>query len=145
MKGLEFAPHDPGLLTDAGLAWERTGDHEHAVASYRAALGVDADFGRAHNNLGQVLWKTGKQEEAITEFRAALETDPGLASASYNLGLALESQGQHAEALHTWEAFLQQTASSPKSDEWTRKIREGLTRLKTASAQAVPTIVTSTR
>ena len=145
MKGLEFAPHDPGLLTDAGLAWERTGDHEQAVASYRAALGVDADFGRAHNNLGQVLWKTGKQEEAITEFRAALETDPGLASASYNLGLALESQGQHAEALHTWEAFLQQTASSPKSDEWTRKIREGLTRLKTAAAQAVPTIVTSTR
>ena len=145
IKGLEFAPHDAGLLTDAGLAWERNGDHEQAVASYRAALQADADFGRAHNNLGQVLWKTGKQKEAITEFRAALEADPSLASASYNLGLALESQGQHAEALHTWESFLQQTVSPSKSDEWTKKIREGLTRLKTASLQAVPTIVTSTR
>jgi tetratricopeptide (TPR) repeat protein len=145
IKGLEFAPHDAGLLTDAGLAWERTGDHEHAVASYRAALQVNADFGRAHNNLGEILWKTGKQEEAITEFRAALEIDPSLASASYNLGLALESQGQHAEALHTWESFLEQTVSSSKSDEWTRKIHEGLTRLKTASLQAVPTVVTSTR
>jgi tetratricopeptide (TPR) repeat protein len=145
IRGLEFAPHDAGLLTDAGLAWERTGDHEHAVASYRAALQVDADFGRAHNNLGEILWKTGKQEEAITEFRAALETDPSLASASYNLGLALESQGQHAEALHTWESFLQQTVSSSKSDDWTRKIREGLTRLKTTSPQAVPTVVTATR
>lgn len=145
IKGLEFAPHDPELLTDAGLAWERTGDHEHAVASYRAALQVDADFGRAHNNLGEILWKTGKQEEAMTEFRAALDTDPTLASASYNLGLAFESKGQHAEALHTWESFLRQTVSSSTSDEWTRKIREGLTRLKTASPQAVPTVVTSTR
>lgn len=145
IKGLEFAPHDAGLLTDAGLAWERTGDHEHAMASYRAALEVDADFGRAHNNLGEILWKTGKQEEAVTEFRAALDSDPTLASASYNLGLALESQGQHAEALRTWEAFLQQTVLSQKSDQWTRKIREGLTRLKTAALRAVPTIVTSTR
>ncbi|HEX7260463.1 MAG TPA: tetratricopeptide repeat protein, partial [Luteolibacter sp.] len=145
LKGLEFAPHDAGLLTDAGLAWERVGDHEHAVESYRAALHADADFSRAHNNLGEVLWKTGKQEEAITEFRAALESDPSLASASYNLGLALESQGQHAEALHTWETFLQQTVSRTKPDEWTRKIREGLTRLKTASLPPVHTIVTSTR
>ena len=145
LKGLEFAPHDAGLLTDAGLAWERIGDHEHAVESYRAALHADADFSRAHNNLGEVLWKTGKQEEAITEFRAALESDPSLASASYNLGLALESQGQHAEALHTWETFLQQTVSRTKPDEWTRKIREGLTRLKTASLPPVHTIVTSTR
>jgi lipoprotein NlpI len=145
IKGLEFAPHDAGLLTDAGLAWERTGDHEQAIASYRAALQEDADFGRAHNNLGEILWKIGKQEEAITEFRAALETDRSFASASYNLGLALESQGQHEEALHTWESFLQQTVSSSTSDEWTRKIREGLTRLKTAALQAVPTVVTSTR
>lgn len=145
IKGLEFAPHDAGLLTDAGLAWERIGDHEHAVASYRAAIQVDGDFGRAHNNLGEVLWKIGKEEEAIIEFRAALETNPSLASASYNLGLALESHGQHAEALHTWESFLQQTVSSSKPDEWTKKIREGLIRLKTASLHAVPTVVTSTR
>lgn len=148
-KGLEFAPHDAALLTDAGLAWERIGDHEHAMESYRAALRANGDFGRAHNNLGQVLWKTGHQEEAISEFRAALNADPLMASASYNLGLALESQGQPAEALHTWESFLQQTnlqqTAPSKSDEWTKKIREGLTRLKAASGPAVPTIVTSTR
>jgi lipoprotein NlpI len=143
MKGLEFAPNDAALLNDAGLAWERTGDHEHAVESYRAALRADAEFGRAHNNLGQVLWKTGQREEAINEFRAALDADPLLASASYNLGLALESKGEHAQARHAWESFLQQTGARPKSDEWTRKIREGLTRLKAAAA--APTIITSTR
>jgi hypothetical protein len=145
MKGLEFASHDAALLTDAGLAWERTGDQEHAVEAYRAALRVDAEFGRAHNNLGQILWKTGKQDEAITEFRAALDADPSLAPASYNLGLALESQGLRGEALHTWESFLQQTVSQPKPDEWTRKIREGLTRLKTAYRPSLPTVMTYTR
>jgi thioredoxin-like negative regulator of GroEL len=144
-KGLEFAPHDAALLTDAGLAWERTGDQEHAMESYRAALRANGDFGRAHNNLGQVLWKTGHQDEAISEFRAALNADPMMAAASYNLGLALESQGQPAQALHTWESFLQQTTAPPKSDEWTKKIREGLTRLKTAAGPTAPTIVTSTR
>ncbi|HKN85562.1 MAG TPA: tetratricopeptide repeat protein, partial [Nitrospiraceae bacterium] len=144
-KGLEFTPHDPALLTDAGLAWERTGNHGQAVASYRAALRANGDFGRAHNNLGQILWKTGHQEEAIREFRAALEADPMMASASYNLGLALESQGQPAEALNTWESFLQQTVAPAKSDEWIQKIREGLTRLKTAFSPVGPTIVTSTR
>lgn len=144
MKGLESAPNDAALLNDAGLAWERTGNHEHAVESYRAALRADAQFGRAHNNLGQVLWKTGRREEAIHAFRAALDADPLLASASYNLGLALESKGQHAEARHTWESFLQRTGSQPKSDEWTRKMREGLTRLKTAAIPSAPTIVTST-
>jgi cytochrome c-type biogenesis protein CcmH/NrfG len=145
MKGLEFAPHDAALLTDAGFAWERTGDQEHAVEAYRAALRADAEFGRAHNNLGQILWKTGKHDEAIIEFRAALDADPTLGSASYNLGLALESQGLHGEALVTWESFLQQTVSQPRPDEWTRKIREGLTRLKTAYRPSLPTVMTSTR
>ena len=144
-KGLAFAPHDAALLTDAGLAWERTGDHGKAVESYRAALRANGDFGRAHNYLGQVLWRTGHQEEAISEFRAALDADPMLASASYNLGLALEFQGQSAQALHTWQSFLQQAVAPAKSDEWIEKIREGLTRLRAASGQAVPTVVTSTR
>lgn len=144
-KGLEFMPYDAALLTDAGLAWERIGNHGQAVASYRAALRANGDFGRAHNNLGQILWRIGHQEEAISEFRAALEADPMMASASYNLGLALESQGQPVEALNTWESFLQQTVAPAKSDEWIQKIREGLTRLRTAVSPAVPTVVTSTR
>ena len=147
LRGLEFAPHDAELLADTGLAWERTGDPTHAVEAYRAALNVDSRLSRAHNNLGEALWKMGQHDDAITEFRAALDTDPSQASASYNLGLAFESRGLKRDAVETWEAFLRHTGGAAKpNDEWTRKIRDGLVRLKQFSrASSYPAVVTSTR
>ncbi|WP_447978906.1 trypsin-like peptidase domain-containing protein [Candidatus Nitrospira bockiana] len=136
LKGLDRSPKDPALLTDAGLAWERTGEADRALLSYRAALEIDGSNAKAHNHLGQLLWKMGKGEEAIAELRAALEADPTLASASYSLGLALEAKGLHAEAVRTWESFLQTAVAQPSVDEWTAKIRDGLTRLKTAHRAA---------
>jgi len=147
LRGLEFAPHDAELLADTGLAWERTGDPTHAVEAYRAALNVDSRLSRAHNNLGEALWKMGQHDDAITEFRAALDTDPSQASASYNLGLAFESRGLKRDAVETWEAFLRHTGGAAKpNDEWTKKIRDGLVRLKQFSrASSYPAVVTSTR
>lgn len=132
LTGLQYNPNDPALLTETGVAWERTGDAERAVQAYRAAVRLDPTSGRAHNQLGHLLSQTGQTDEAIREFRAALDADPSLAAASYNLGVALETKGLHGEAVKIWESFLQRSTAQPKSDEWTTKIREGLTRLKTS-------------
>jgi tetratricopeptide (TPR) repeat protein len=144
-KGLEHVPTDPALLNDAGLSWERMGRPKEAAEYYRAALRSDARFSRAHNNLGHLLWDTGKTDEAIAEFRAALDADPALASASYNLGVAFEAKGLRAEAARTWESFLQKRSGQSTGDEWVIKIREGLNRVKTATAESFPAVAISSR
>ena len=144
-KGLEQAPSDPALLNDTGLSWERMGHPKEAAEYYRAALHSDARFSRAHNNLGHLLWESGKTDEAIAEFRAALDADPTLASASYNLGVAFEAKGLRVEAVRTWESFLQKKSGQQTADEWTSKIREGLNRVKTSTAESFPAVAISSR
>jgi S1-C subfamily serine protease/lipoprotein NlpI len=145
MKGLEQTPTDPALLNDAGLSCERLGRLKEAAEYYRSALQSDGRFSRAHNNLGHLLWQSGKTDEAIAEFRAALEVDPTLASASYNLGVAFEAKGLRAEAARTWESFLQKKAGHQTADEWIGKIREGLNRVKTSTAESFPAVAISSR
>ncbi|HEX3203833.1 MAG TPA: trypsin-like peptidase domain-containing protein [Nitrospiraceae bacterium] len=144
-KGLEQTPADPALLNDAGLSWERMGRPKEAAEYYRAALHSDARFSRAHNNLGHLLWESGKTDEAIAEFRAALDADPTLASASYNLGVAFEAKGLRVEAARTWESFLQKKSGQQTADEWTSKIREGLDRVKSSTAESFPAVAISSR
>lgn len=132
LKGLEQAPQDAALLSDAVAAWHRIGHEERALESFRAALQVNPRSGHAHNTLGHLLREMGKLDEAIAEFRAAVRAEPTLSSAVYNLGSALEEKGLSAEAIRTWESFLKNAGSPSKQDEWTTKMREGLTRLKAA-------------
>ncbi|MGH7230869.1 MAG: trypsin-like peptidase domain-containing protein [Nitrospiraceae bacterium] len=132
-KALEQTPSDAALLNDKGVAWERIGRPDRAAESYRAAVAVDPRFAQAHNNLGHLLWKMGQTEEAISEFRRAIGEQPDLAVAAYNLGVALEVSGSPDEAAMVWESYLRSPASAPDTQEWTKKMRTGLSRLKTLS------------
>jgi tetratricopeptide (TPR) repeat protein len=88
----------------------------------------------------------GKVDDAIGEFRLALRHEPGLSLAAYNLGLALESKGHRDEALTAWESFLKVSGNKSEGDEWTPKIREGLSRLRTAMAPGgAAAVVTSAK
>ncbi len=135
---LKHWSHDAALLSDAGIAWEHIGRQDRAADSYRAAVRVDPRYAQAHNNLGHLLWKMGRTDEAIGEFRQALGAQPDLAVAVYNLGVALEVNGALDEAVKVWESYLQKPASTPDTQEWTKKIRNSLNRLRAPSQSQPP-------
>jgi hypothetical protein len=61
------------------------------------------------------------------------------------LGVAFEAKGLRAEAARTWESFLQKKAGHQTADEWIGKIREGLNRVKTSTAESFPAVAISSR
>jgi tetratricopeptide (TPR) repeat protein len=56
------------------------------------------DNARAHNNVGQLLYRQDRVAEAIDHYGRSVRLDPTVAQAQYNLGLALMKSGRLAEA-----------------------------------------------
>jgi serine/threonine protein kinase/Flp pilus assembly protein TadD len=99
-------PENPSAHVHLGLALEKKGLLDAAIAENREAIRLDKDDAAAHNNLGIVLKNKGQLEEAIAELQEAIRLDKDDAIAHTNLGNALKDKGrldaaivQHREAI----------------------------------------------
>jgi tetratricopeptide (TPR) repeat protein len=93
----EVAARSPGLAgarNNLGLALQRAGELEAAIAEYRAALELDPLDAGIHVNLGSAWLALGRRVEAVSHFEAALRISPDDYRAHYNLGHALAVSGQ---------------------------------------------------
>jgi len=94
----------PRALTYLGIADEKTGDREGAVAAYKRALAVDGGFVEAAQNLAALyLDDPARPDDAIAVLRPALakSPDPRLFQ---NLGYALSLKGDVDGASHAYES-----------------------------------------
>jgi len=89
-----------------GLALDRAGRLDEAIADYKHCLAINPHYAEASNNLGQALTQRGRPRDGLGLFRAALLADPNLLSAQNNLGNALADDGKPAEALPHYEFVL---------------------------------------
>jgi tetratricopeptide (TPR) repeat protein len=76
-----------------GNALAGRGRADEAIAQYRQALAIKADYAEAQNNLGLALAGRGEVDAAVACYQAALRIKPGYASACYNLGNVLAGRG----------------------------------------------------
>ncbi|HTM58329.1 MAG TPA: tetratricopeptide repeat protein [Candidatus Udaeobacter sp.] len=93
--------HDPLTApehNDLGVAYESSGEIDHAASEYRAALRLDRHFERARVNLGNVEVSRGRWKRAERCFRAALADSAADADALNNLAVVLLRQRKSAEA-----------------------------------------------
>jgi Ca-activated chloride channel family protein len=100
----------------AGVAAVRRGNDalaagrvDDAIASYRAAIEIDASSAIARVNLGTALYRAGRFDVAAETLAASVEglTDTGhRATAHYNLGNALAQLGRLDDALAAYRASL---------------------------------------
>src|ERR1043165_253828 len=67
---------DPVVLYDQGDKLKDEGKFDDAVAKFKEALAVDANYALAHSALAVVLQKLGRHEEAIQHARRACELEP---------------------------------------------------------------------
>jgi protein O-GlcNAc transferase len=98
------------LANNRGNALLASGQPQQAVASYRHALSVHADYAVAWSNLGNVLREEGRITDAEAACREAITLDPDCAPAWNNLGTALAMQARFGEA---WPCYGEALAKQP--------------------------------
>lgn len=123
-RAIASAREIPEYHNSLGAVFKRLGEHQKALASYRAALGLRPDFAEAANNLGDLMAATGDLRVAETHYRRALSFNRQYADAHYNLGNVLKLQGRLTEALDSFDRCLSLEPTHPESG-WNR----GLTHL----------------
>ncbi len=137
---LEINPDSWVSHFNLGLALDRKGMHEEAMARYSQALRINPDYSMAHNNIGAILLDRNNVQEAAEHFRLALRADTENSEAHYNLGLLLWRRGQWEEAIAQFRRVLQikpfnvdardylgfLLAQSGRLEEALAEIREGL-------------------
>jgi tetratricopeptide (TPR) repeat protein len=100
------ASADARSLHDEGVALQRAGRHDAALASYRRALEIDPTRAATHFNLGVALMFLGRTADACDAYRQSLRFAPGHAGAHSNLGLLLSRAGENDEAEEHYRAAL---------------------------------------
>ena len=81
-----------------GQQLEDAGDLAQAEAAFRAAIAADAQYPRAHLNLGNALQKQRRLADAAAAQREAARIDPAYVPAWFNLGSVLVEAAQWDEA-----------------------------------------------
>jgi tetratricopeptide (TPR) repeat protein/tRNA A-37 threonylcarbamoyl transferase component Bud32 len=104
------------LWPDSAMAWlsrgralARIGEHEAAVAAYRAVLAHRPTFSvsEVHLNIGNNLLKLGRLEEAGAAYRKALALDPENLEIRYADACRLYEQGRREEGEALFRRILQ--------------------------------------
>jgi predicted O-linked N-acetylglucosamine transferase (SPINDLY family) len=91
-------PADSLAHFEHGNRMLRKGRPQQAIAAFRAALELRADFPSCLNNLGTALKEAGRPEEAIDCYLKALALKPDNHAYHYNLGAALSQVGRCQDA-----------------------------------------------
>ncbi|MCE9583037.1 MAG: tetratricopeptide repeat protein [Planctomycetes bacterium] len=92
-KALEEDPQQFRAAVYLALTLERVGDLEAALGAARLATGVNPDYAKGHNALGNIQRAMGNLEDALNSYRAAAKLEPGSALYRHNLGITLFDVG----------------------------------------------------
>ena len=82
-----------------GLAYDKKGDLDRAIADFTKALELDPNHAPAYYYRGLAYDKKGDLDRAIADFTKALELDPNHAPAYYYRGLAYDKKGDLDRAI----------------------------------------------
>ena len=89
-----------------GVALMDQGKLDAAIARFRQALALKADFAPAQMNLGIALQQLGRDEDAAAAYRRAIALKPDYTLAHVNLGDLLFDEGRPEEAVASYEQAL---------------------------------------
>ncbi|MDD3858168.1 MAG: tetratricopeptide repeat protein, partial [Methanoculleus sp.] len=90
--------YDPAALNNRGVALEREGRYEEALAAFSAAILCDNDDVYAWNNRAVILTRLDRHQEAALACRQALAIDRSCIFALVTYGMVLGRLGNYPEA-----------------------------------------------
>ena len=93
-------------LVGLGATVARNQDYRSNLAIWADTAAKSPGNARAHNNLGQALFRSGRIQDSVTSYREALRLQPNYPETHYNLGVSLAQLGALPEAIGHYEAAL---------------------------------------
>lgn len=105
-RALEF-DESAKLNSDLGLAYEKTGDLEKAIAQHQKALNFDPQFYLAHLYLGNIYQQQQSFDLAVREYKSALDVNKNDYRILSSLGIAYYNQKKYDKAIETFNKSLE--------------------------------------
>jgi len=102
-RTLKYSPDSPGMFNNLGVAYQKAGNPEKAIAAYKKTIEINPKYTDAYNNLGVAYCSIGREEDAIGMFKKAIETDWSNSDAHHNLGRAYSLQGRYEDAIQSFK------------------------------------------
>ncbi len=96
-------PHDPLVHANLGIALDRSGRHDEAVAEFTEAVRLDPNSFQTQYNFARALESSDQLNEAIEHYRDALRLQPEHAASHNNLGRLLAASGDSQAAATHYE------------------------------------------
>ncbi len=112
----DLNPTDPVIPTNLGYVQLALADYESAESSFRKAVRLEGEFGRAFDGLGLALDGQGDFQEAEEAFRTAIQKDPARIESYVHLGLVYEKQGKNDDAAGAYMQALHVQTTGPFAD-----------------------------
>ncbi len=103
----------PAVLLERGIAAQREGCRDKAIALFRRVLQIDPTNVTAMNCLGATAGENGDLPTAIQQFSNSLRIEPMQPEAWFNLGIGQSRLGLAEEALKSFDRSL---ALAPRSE-----------------------------
>lgn len=90
-----------------GIAADRQGNIEEAVAQYQTALRDDPNNAEAWNQLGLILTGAGQLDPAIADLEKSVQLEPACTRCRFNLAVALVQKGKAIPAREELDRVLE--------------------------------------
>ena len=85
--------------TNRGIAYEKKGEVDRAIADYNKAIKLSPKLAAAYYNRGLAYEKKGESDRAIADYNKAIALDPNDAAAYNNLGIVYGRKGEVDRAI----------------------------------------------
>jgi predicted O-linked N-acetylglucosamine transferase (SPINDLY family) len=107
-----------GVLSNYGLALQKLGRIDEALAIHEEALALEPTSAETLNNLGTAQFALRRYETALTSFEGALVLRPGYIDAIFNRATALSKLKRHAEAVKGLDEVLALSPTHAEAHYW---------------------------
>ena len=104
---LQVFPHSVTLYNIKGAANAALKKYEHAIASYRKAIGINPNYAEGYYNMGNAAKAKGSQSIAIENYNQAIKIKPDYVEAHYNMGNTYSNIGDLDAAIESYRKVLE--------------------------------------
>lgn len=103
---LQKFPDSVTLLNIQASVFEKLGQLNEAIETYKKAISINPDSLGSHVNIGNALYRRGASTEAIKSFNKALAIKPDYAEVYHNIGNVYKDDGQEEKAIVAYNKAL---------------------------------------
>jgi len=100
-KAVSLDARDTHSLVNLAFSYDKAGNPERALETYRQALEINPSLTDAWNKAGNILTRAGRFDEAVQMYDKGISIDPGNAFILNNKGYSLYLAGNYPDALES--------------------------------------------